>query len=82
MKLLPKILPFLFKKCPQGNWHWRWEQVCWCGWGKYNELKHWHGGLYVFPDQEGTINEFHICKDCVSFWKSMTNMTKDSAPKK
>lgn len=35
--LLHKIVPFLFKTCDGGNWHWKWDRLCFC---QYNENGH------------------------------------------
>ena len=43
-----KILPFLFKKCPAGNYHWRWDKYCYCMMNEYGGLNDWHGGIYSF----------------------------------
>lgn len=29
-RVLKKCLPFLFNKCPHGNYGWRWNYVCYC----------------------------------------------------
>jgi hypothetical protein len=29
-RFLQKAAPFLFSVCPAGNYHWRWQNVCWC----------------------------------------------------
>ena len=29
-RLMYKYLPFLFYKCPGGNYHWRWDRFCIC----------------------------------------------------
>ncbi len=50
-RFLHKATPFLFKECMAGNYHWWWEQMCWCRIGEYTD--DWHGGVYVFkPCQE------------------------------
>ena len=30
LRIMYKFLPFLFKKCPDGNYHWRWDRICIC----------------------------------------------------
>jgi len=42
-KVLYKI-PGLFKKCPEGNYHWFWDRLCFCRENQFvgNE---WHGGI-------------------------------------
>lgn len=29
-RLLQKHTPFLFKVCPEGNYHWFWDKTCYC----------------------------------------------------
>ncbi len=44
-RILYKV-PFLFKKCSSGNYHWRFDQYCYC---RVNEhTSDWHGGIYCF----------------------------------
>jgi hypothetical protein len=31
--VLQQWCPFLFRVCGQGNYHWRWDRLCWCGVG-------------------------------------------------
>lgn len=57
-RLLHRIAPWLFKKCPEGNFHWRWSQVCYCR--MYEHCGPWHGGIYLFHDQR----EYQICLQC------------------
>ncbi len=36
-------IPFLFKRCPQGNFHWFYEKVCICDWkGFYDGQNHYN----------------------------------------
>jgi hypothetical protein len=28
--ILRDLMPFLFKKCPEWNYHWRWDRLCFC----------------------------------------------------
>ena len=48
-------IPGLFKRCPGGNFHWRWDKLCRC---RVNEhiygphRRNWHGGIYRFSDGE------------------------------
>lgn len=49
-RALQKLTPFLFKKCPDGNYHWRWEQICFCRMGEYSD--NWNGGIYSFLGDE------------------------------
>ena len=32
-RILTKAAPWLFTICPGGNWHWRWQRLCYCKWG-------------------------------------------------
>ena len=47
-RLLHKWLPFLFKKCPGGNYHWRWDKICYC---MFNEYRGGKGGIYDFRNK-------------------------------
>lgn len=53
-------LPFITKKCPFGNSHWRWARLCNCAYGRPMEEPEWHGGLYDFV----TEAELHPCATC------------------
>lgn len=44
--LLRRCCPFLFKKCPLGNFHWRRDRYCHCGYATYSST--WHGGILDF----------------------------------
>ncbi len=44
-RILYKITPFLFKKCPGQNYHWIWDNICHCMWHSYCGEK---GGIYDF----------------------------------
>ena len=46
-RFLHRVTPFLFKKCPGDNYHWRWDKRCYCRVGEYHA--DWHGGVYNFP---------------------------------
>lgn len=48
-KILYRI-PFLFKKCPQGNYHKRWHRLCFCG--LHMCSGDWHGGIYDFKTKK------------------------------
>jgi len=49
-----KYLPFLYKRCPAGNYHKRWDRLCFC---RMNEhCGDWHGG--VFDLKTGEEYEF------------------------
>lgn len=37
-------VPFLFKKCPEGNYHWFWDRLCFC---RLNQCcGDFHGGVW------------------------------------
>jgi hypothetical protein len=36
-------IPGLYKKCPQGNYHLRWDRLCFCGMNEH--CGNWHGGI-------------------------------------
>ncbi len=40
----------LFKKCPDGNYHWFFDKHCFC---RVNEhCGDWHGGIYDFKTKQ------------------------------
>ncbi len=45
-------VPFLFKRCPDGNYHWRTDPYCFCRRNVHTygtaEEGDWHGGVYCF----------------------------------
>ena len=47
-----KIFPFMYKKCPAGNYHPRFDQLCYCRVNEFiisrTEEESWHGGVYDF----------------------------------
>ena len=51
-------IPKLFKKCPEGNYHWFWHRLCWCRHHEHCGDK-WHGGIYDFKNG----NEYWLYKD-------------------
>jgi len=51
-------IPGLFKKCPQGNYHWFWHRLCFCGMGEHS--CDWHGGIWDFKLKR----EYQLCKQC------------------
>jgi hypothetical protein len=56
-RFLYRFLPLLWKKCPEGNYHWRWDRLCFC---RENEHGNgWHGGIYDFK----TGDEYHRHRD-------------------
>lgn len=52
-------VPFLFKVCPDGNYHWWRDDYCWCRLNEHIVASKpedcWHGGIYEFATGE----EFH-----------------------
>lgn len=47
------LLPWLWKRCPAGNYHPRHDRVCGCranGWPDAKPVEDWHGGLMLFRD--------------------------------
>ncbi len=47
-RLMHKLLPFLFKRCPEYNYHWRWDRLCYCRVNEHGGVPNWHGGIYDF----------------------------------
>jgi hypothetical protein len=37
------VAPFLFRRCPGGNFHWNTDRLCYCRSGEYS--KDWSGGI-------------------------------------
>jgi len=46
-KILYRI-PFLYKKCPDGNYHPFWDRLCFCRVNEHIVPDTWHGGVYDF----------------------------------
>jgi hypothetical protein len=44
-RLLQRYTP-LFRLCPSGNYHWRWDRVCRCAYGDNGQpnIRFWHRG--------------------------------------
>lgn len=61
-RFLQKYAPFLFKKCPQQNCHWRWDDRCFCGIGCYSS--NWHGGVYDFKTKREIEVPPYECPVC------------------
>jgi len=57
-RTLIKTLPFLFKKCRAGNYHWFWDRLCFCG--RHECCGSWHGGIYDIK----TGKEYPPCECC------------------
>ena len=47
-RILYKV-PFLSKKCPDGNYHWHADPYCFCRLNAH--AGDWHGGVYCFWHQ-------------------------------
>ena len=45
-----KLFPFLYKKCPDGNWHKRNDKFCYCRVNEHHVggTDSWNGGIYKF----------------------------------
>jgi hypothetical protein len=65
-----KYFKFLYKKCPEGNFHSKSDQLCWC---RINECSgDWHGGVLVFETGEELIPYAHYYGDTLHWvWKSI-----------
>ena len=48
-----KYLKFLYKKCPEGNFHKKSDELCWCRIDEH--CGYWHGGVLVFKTGEELI---------------------------
>lgn len=54
-RFLNRWMPFLFRRCNQGNYHWRTDVWCYCGQGSHciGGPRPWHGGIeYLRTGQE------------------------------
>lgn len=51
LRILHKV-PFLFKICPGGNYHWRFDLYCTCRWSEHEG--DWRGGVYCFKHKQET----------------------------
>lgn len=45
---------FFFKQCPEGNYHWKWDALCFCRYQQH--IGDWHGGIMIFKDGTEWIN--------------------------
>jgi hypothetical protein len=47
IRILAKLLPFMFRRCRFGRHHWRWERLCYDGRGFFRDAagKPWEGGI-------------------------------------
>lgn len=45
-RILHKTMPFLFRLCPEFNYHWRWDRMCHCCDG-VETIDLWTGKEYV-----------------------------------
>jgi len=55
-------IPFLYKICPDGNYHKAWDRLCFCRQGVYS--KNWHGGIYDFKNGS-EYQCYELCEECV-----------------
>ena len=51
-RMLYKVTPLLFKKCPCENYHWRSDDICYCMENEYCGDK---GGVYDFKNKRWLI---------------------------
>lgn len=51
-------LPFLYKQCPEGNYHKITDRLCFCRVNEFDGT--WHGGIYDFKTSE----EYQYCERC------------------
>ena len=51
-------IPGLYKICRDGNYHLRWDRLCFCAMDEH--CGDWHGGIYDFK----TGKEYQPCKYC------------------
>ena len=56
--VLLKLVPALFKDCPERNHHWAWDRLCFCRRGE--GTPGWHGGIYDM--KRG--HEYQPCQHC------------------
>jgi hypothetical protein len=57
-RFLQRRVPWLFKRCPVGNYHWRWDRFCYCR-ARCHTVA-WHGGILDFKTGK-EIREDHVC---------------------
>lgn len=72
-----KYLKFLYKKCPEGNYHKKSDQLCWC---RINEHSgDWHGGVMVFKTGEELIPYAHYHGDTLHWvWRTIDPFLRHS----
>jgi len=58
----------LFKKCPDGNFHWKWDRLCYCRLNEHCVSKNpkfcWHGGIYDFKTKEQLFTQEQYDENC------------------
>lgn len=64
LERIVSLIPFLIRVCPFGMTHWRWQQICHCGFKwvpEDGDSEHeWHGGAWDLRDKI----ELHPCQAC------------------
>ena len=64
-RILIKVAPFMFHKCPEWNYHWRWDRLCFCSNNndKITDLK--TGKEYCYYEvHEKSMANIQYCSKC------------------
>lgn len=54
-RFLHIVAPWLFKKCHEGNFHWRWDRLCYCRRFEYGGDPNWHGGIHDMKTEQELV---------------------------
>ena len=65
-RILRRVIPSLFKQCPDKNYHWCWDRLCYCRVCEHNG--DWEGGVLDFRTGEELIPR-EYAESRVTEWK-------------
>ncbi len=71
-KFLIKFFPFLFKMCPDKNYHWGNDRLCFCRVGCYT--KNWNGGIYDLKTGAEYFFQWQMKNSITSVEPDITNI--------
>lgn len=62
-RLLIRFLPFLFRRCAELNYHWRWDALCFCACSSGGHAVNLRNGeKYVYDPRGGNVHRLDISK--------------------